>query len=91
MRRFKVIRMRQCGGANLRGKESGQRVQFWHFGRPKLNRLSWRRIDAEHTHQMRSYGLYVYAACGQEVLFATLRGCEEYDHADLPLRPRRLR
>ena len=39
------------------------------------------------THQMRSYGMYLYGPRGQEVLFAALRGHEEDDDTELPLRP----
>ena len=47
--------------------------------------------NGERTHQMRSYGMYVHGTCGQEILFAALRGREEHDDPDVPLRSSWLR
>jgi len=40
---------------------------------------------------MRAHGLHVYGTCRQEILFHTLRRCEEHDDTGLPLRSFRLR
>jgi len=49
-----------------------------------LRRL--RRLYAEHTDEMRSYGMYVYCSRGTEVLLDPLRGCEGHDDSDVSLR-----
>jgi hypothetical protein len=75
-----------CGGARiLHAKEYWQRVQFFHFGDDRSSILQ-EDFHVEHTHQMRSYGVYVYGSSGQEVLLYPLRGCKRYDYPDLPLR-----